>query len=76
VLPDGFGFLRPGLQYLRARRHYVSPRRFAASTSAPATPFGSGAAAEDTERYFALLKVEAINFETPDRRATRSSSTT
>ena len=53
------------------------PRRFASSTCAPATPIsGQIRPPKEGERYFALIKVEAINFESPDRRAKKSSSTT
>ena len=44
------------------------PRRSAASTCAPATPSPARCGRPRTrERYFALLKVEAINFETPEQ---------
>src|SRR3989454_4521069 len=70
VLPDGFGFLRaPDYNYLPGPEDiYVSPsqiRRFALRTGD--TISGQVRPPKDTERYFALLKVEAINFETPDQ---------
>ncbi len=70
VLPDGFGFLRaPDYNYLPGPDDiYVSPsqiRRFELRTGD--TISGQVRPPKDTERYFALLKVEAINFETPDQ---------
>src|SRR5688500_9382259 len=70
VLPDGFGFLRaPDYNYLPGPDDiYVSPsqiRRFDLRTGD--TISGQVRPPKDTERYFALLKVEAINFETPDQ---------
>ena len=69
VLPDGFGFLRaPDYNYLPGPDDiYVSPsqiRRFDLRTGD--TISGQVRPPKDTERYFALLKVEAINFETPE----------
>src|SRR5438093_7973005 len=71
VLPDGFGFLRaPDYNYLPGPDEiYVSPSqisRFDLRTGD--TISGQVRPPKDTERYFALLKVEAINFETPERR--------
>ena len=68
VLPDGFGFLRaPDYNYLPGPDDiYVSPsqiRRFDLRTGD--TISGQVRPPKDSERYFALLKVEAINFETP-----------
>src|SRR6058998_1525931 len=70
VLPDGFGFLRaPDYNYLPGPDDiYVSPsqiRRFDLRTGD--TISGQVRPPKDTERYFALLKVEAINFETPEQ---------
>src|ERR1044071_5391346 len=70
TLPDGFGFLRaPDYNYLPGPDDiYVSPsqiRRFDLRTGD--TISGQVRPPKDTERYFALLKVEAINFETPDQ---------
>ncbi len=70
VLPDGFGFLRaPGYNYLPGPDDiYVSPsqiRRFDLRTGD--TVSGQVRPPKDTERYFALLKVEAINFEPPEQ---------
>src|SRR2546429_759215 len=70
VLPDGFGFLRaPDHHFLAGPDHiYVSPsqiRRFDLRTGD--TISGQVRPPKDTERYFALLKVEAINFETPEQ---------
>ena len=66
VLPDGFGFLRaPDYNYLPGPDDiYVSPsqiRRFNLSTGD--TVSGQIRPPKDNERYFALLKVEAVNFE-------------
>jgi transcription termination factor Rho len=69
VLPDGFGFLRaPDYNYLPGPDDiYVSPsqiRRFDLRTGD--TISGQVRPPKDSERYFALLKVEAINYETPE----------
>jgi len=70
VLPDGFGFLRsPESNYLAGPDDiYVSPaqvRRFGVRTGD--TIEGMIRAPKDGERYFALTKVESINFEDPER---------
>ncbi|MEO3434905.1 transcription termination factor Rho [Inquilinus sp. CAU 1745] len=70
VLPDGFGFLRsPEANYLPGPDDiYVSPnqvRRFGLRTGD--TVEGQIRAPKDGERYFALTKVNTINFEDPDR---------
>src|SRR6186713_3246656 len=69
VLQDGFGFLRsPEANYLAGPDDiYVSPsqvRRFGLRTGD--TVEGQIRAPKDGERYFALLKVNTINFEPPD----------
>lgn len=69
ILPDGFGFLRsPDYNYLPGPDDiYVSPsqiRRFNLKTGD--TVSGQVRPPKENERYFALLKVEAINFEPPD----------
>jgi len=69
VLPDGFGFLRsPDYNYLPCPDDiYVSPsqiRRFGLKTGAIVS--GQIRPPKENERYFALLRVEAINFEDPD----------
>ncbi len=69
ILPDGFGFLRsPGCNYLPGPDDiYVSPsqiRRFNLKTGD--TVSGQIRQPKESERYFALLKVEAINFEEPE----------
>src|SRR5207244_1897726 len=69
VLPDGFGFLRaPDYNYLPGPDDiYVSPsqiRRFDLRTGD--TISGQVRPPKDSERYFALLKVESINFEAPE----------
>ena len=70
VLPDGFGFLRaPDYNYLPGPDDiYVSPsqiRKFDLQTGD--TVSGQIRAPKEGERYFALIKVEAVNFEAPDR---------
>ena len=70
ILPDGFGFLRaPDYSYLPGPDDiYVSPsqiRRFNLRTGD--TVSGQIRPPKDNERYFALLKVEAVNFEDPER---------
>ena len=69
ILQDGFGFLRsPEANYLPGPDDiYVSPsqvRRFSLRTGD--TVEGEIRAPKDGERYFALLKVNTINFEDPD----------
>src|SRR3972149_4480377 len=69
VLPDGFGFLRaPDYNYLPGPDDiYVSPsqiRRFDLRTGD--TVSGQVRPPKEGERYFALLKVEAVNFENPE----------
>jgi transcription termination factor Rho len=70
VLPDGFGFLRaPDYNYLPGPDDiYVSPsqiRKFDLQTGD--TVSGQVRPPKDGERYFALIKVEAVNFEAPDQ---------
>ena len=70
ILPDGFGFLRaPTYNYLPGPDDiYVSPsqiRKFDMRTGD--TISGQIRSPKDSERYFALLKVEAINFENPEK---------
>ncbi len=69
ILPDGFGFLRcPDYNYLPGPDDiYVSPsqiRRFSLRTGD--TVSGQIRPPKEGERYFALLKVESINFEDPE----------
>jgi transcription termination factor Rho len=69
TLPDGFGFLRaPDYNYLPGPDDiYVSPsqiRRFGLRTGD--TVRGQIRPPKDSERYFALLKVEKVNHEPPD----------
>ncbi len=69
ILPEGFGFLRaPDYNYLPGPDDiYVSPsqiRRFDLRTGD--TISGQIRPPKEGERYFALLKVEAVNFESPD----------
>jgi transcription termination factor Rho len=70
ILPDGFGFLRaPEYCYLPGPDDiYVSPsqiRKFDLRTGD--TISGQIRPPKDDERYFALIKVDAVNFEPPDR---------
>lgn len=76
ILPDGFGFLRS------AKHHYiscpddiyVSPsqiRRFGLQTGSHVA--GQIRPPKENERYFALLRVEAINFHDPDIRHRKAS---
>ncbi|MCD4804688.1 MAG: transcription termination factor Rho [Desulfobacterales bacterium] len=69
ILPDGFGFLRsPNSNYLPGPDDiYVSPsqiRRFNLRTGD--TVSGQIRQPKESERYFALLKVEAVNYEDPE----------
>ena len=69
ILPDGFGFLRaPDYNYLPGPDDiYVSPsqiRRFNLRTGD--TVSGQIRPPKESERYFALLKVESVNFENPE----------
>jgi transcription termination factor Rho len=69
VLPDGFGFLRsPDYNYLPCPDDiYISPsqiRRFGLRTGAVVA--GQTRPPKENERYFALLRVEAINYQEPD----------
>jgi transcription termination factor Rho len=69
ILPDGFGFLRaPDYNYLPGPDDiYVSPsqiRRFNLRTGD--TTSGQIRSPKDNERYFALLKVESVNYEDPE----------
>ncbi|AAY61616.1 MAG: transcription termination factor Rho [Rickettsia endosymbiont of Ecitomorpha arachnoides] len=70
VLPDGFGFLRsPEVNYLAGPDDiYISPsqiRRFGLRTGD--TVEGQIRAPKAGERYFALLKVNRVNFEDPSK---------
>lgn len=74
ILPDGFGFLRsPDYHYLSCPDDiYVSPsqiRRFGLRTGA--TVSGQIRPPKENERYFALLRVEAINFRDPNEMSQR-----
>ncbi|MBI4373787.1 MAG: transcription termination factor Rho, partial [Deltaproteobacteria bacterium] len=69
ILPDGFGFLRAAdYNYLPGPDDiYVSPsqiRKFALRTGD--TVQGQIRPPKDSERYFALIKVQSVNFESPE----------
>lgn len=71
VLPDGYGFLRsPKFNYLPGQDDiYVSPsqiKRFDLRTGD--TVNGQIRPPKDNERFFALLRVEAVNYETPEKK--------
>ena len=75
VLPDGYGFLRnPSYNYLSSPDDiYVSPsqiRRFGLRTGNIVS--GQIRPPKDSEKYFALLRVEAINYENPDNLADKT----
>lgn len=75
ILPDGFGFLRSSSHhYLSCPDDiYVSPsqiRRFGLETGS--TVAGQIRPPKENERYFALLRVEAINFHDPDLRHSKA----
>ena len=70
ILQDGFGFLRsPDSSYLAGPDDiYVSPsqiRRFSLRTGD--TIHGKIRSPKEGERYFAILKIEQVNFEEPDK---------
>jgi transcription termination factor Rho len=74
VLPEGFGFLRsPNYNYLPSPDDiYVSPsqiRKFSLRTGD--TVSGQIRPPKENEKYFALLKVEAVNFEDPEEARNR-----
>jgi len=74
TLPDGYGFLRgPDYNYLPGPDDvYVSPsqiRRFDLHTGD--TVSGQIRPPREGERYFALVKVDAVNFEPPERKQER-----
>ena len=76
ILQDGFGFLRsPESSYLAGPDDiYVSPsqiRRFGLRTGD--TILGKIRPPKEGERYFAILKIENINFESPDKTQNRVS---
>jgi transcription termination factor Rho len=69
ILPDGYGFLRsPDYNYLAGPDDiYVSPsqiRKFDLKTGD--TISGNVRPPHEGEKYFALVKIEAINFESPE----------
>ncbi len=67
IMPDGFGFLRPFVYLPSQEDIYVSPsqiRRFAMRTGDMIS--GQVRPPKDSERYFALLRVEGINGHNPE----------
>ncbi len=76
ILPDGFGFLRsPEYHYLSCPDDiYVSPsqiRRFGLKTGSMVS--GQIRPPKENERYFALLRVEAVNHQDPNLAASKVS---
>lgn len=73
ILPDGYGFMRTGDSYLSGPDDiYVSPsqiRRFSLRTGD--TISGKIRPPKEGERYFALLKVDQINFDLPENAKTK-----
>jgi len=74
ILPDGYGFLRsPDYNYLPGPDDiYVSPsqiRKFDLKTGD--TISGQVRPPHEGEKYFALVKIEAVNFESPDEARTK-----
>lgn len=74
ILPDGYGFLRsPNYNYLPSPDDiYISPsqiRKFSLKTGD--TVSGQIRPPKENEKFFALLKVEAVNFDDPAKAATR-----
>ncbi len=70
ILPEGFGFLRsPAYNYLPGQDDiYISPsqiKKFSLRTGD--TVYGQIRPPKESERYFALLKVEAVNDENPEK---------
>ena len=70
VLPDGYGFLRtPRYNYLSSPDDiYVSPsqiKRFGLRSGSVVS--GQIRPPKDSEKYFALLRVEAVNYQEPDK---------
>ena len=75
ILPDGYGFLRSqNYSYLPGPDDiYISPsqiKRFGLRTGDTVT--GQIRPPKDNERFFALLRVEAVNFESPDKARQRN----
>lgn len=75
ILPDGYGFLRSqNYSYLPGPDDiYVSPsqiKRFGLRTGD--TVSGQIRPPKDSEKFFALLRVEAVNFESPDKARERN----
>jgi len=72
IMPDGFGFIRQ-FSYLPSDEDiYVSPsqiRKFNLRTGDKIT--GQARPPKDSERYFALLRIEAVNGEDPDESTER-----
>jgi len=67
IMPEGYGFMRPMHYHASKDDIYVSPsqiRRFELRTGDLIS--GQARAPKDNERYFALLRIEAINGEPPE----------
>lgn len=72
ILPDGYGFLRPFAYVPSQDDIYVSPsqiRRFDLRTGDKVA--GQVRAPKETERFYALLRVETVNGHTPEQAAER-----
>jgi len=70
ILPDGFGFLRsPDYNYLPSPDDiYVSPSQIRRFGLKPGTVVaGQIRPPKESERYFALLRVEALNYDSPEK---------
>jgi len=79
IMDEGYGFLRsPDYNYLPGQDDiYVSPsqiKRFDLRTGD--TISGQVRSPKDNERYFALLKIEAVNFDDPEVASTKRCLTT
>jgi len=68
ILPDGFGFLRsPDYNYLPGPDDiYISPPRSGVQPSNRRYGFRGRFGPQGYERYFAMLKVEVVNYEDPE----------
>ncbi len=72
IMPEGFGFLRP-INYMPSKEDiYVSPSQIRRFDLRPGDlVYGQARRPKDNERYFALLRVEAVNGVDPDEASER-----